>query len=443
MSDVSAADSPGRPSNVRWGIFTLACGTSWLLYFHRYMFALIKPDLKKEWELGSDDLGLIDSIFSITYTGFQVPLGITADVVGVRIVLTLLILGWSASLGLHALAPNFKVLAVARGALGITQSAAYACLNRISKSWFPQSIRTSLQGWIGVFFGRIGGFSANIIFGAVLMGAFGFGWRPLILAFSAMGVMYALVFWMVFRNSPHLHPWSNAAEVKLVEGATTDEPAEPPPRMTMSEMLSGMSGRSIANLLALNVQTILSTAADNLYSNWIPLFLAEVYLFGAEERGWMSALPLLGGAIGGALGGILNDVLMRGIGNRCWGRRIVGLCGKGTAAILLLIGLLVFDHPYLFCTLLFFVKFFSDSGLSTTWGTVTDIGGEATATVFAFNNAVAGIGSMVAPLLYGYIAEKYSWQEVFLTAAGFYALCALSWLAINCTIPIVAEDDES
>ena len=400
--DAPTADSPGRPSNVRWGIFTLACGTSWLLYFHRYMFALIKPDLKEEWDLGSDDLGLIDSIFSITYTGFQVPLGITADVVGVRIVLTLLILGWSVSLGLHALAPNFKVLAVARGALGITQSAAYACLNRISKSWFPQSIRTSLQGWIGVFFGVASAVSsANIIFGAVLMGAFGFGWRPLILAFSpAMGVMYAVVFWMVFRNNPHLHPWSNSAEVKLVEGTSTDEPAEQPPRMSISEMLSGMSGRSIANLLALNLQTILSTAADNLYSNWIPLFLAEVYLFGAEERGWMSALPLLGGAIGGALGGILNDVLMRRIGNRCWGRRIVGLCGKGTAAVLLLIGLLVFDHPYLFCTLLFFVKFFSDLG------PLHDVGHghrhrrrSGPPRSLPSTTPSPGIGSMVAPLL--------------------------------------------
>ncbi|REJ86377.1 MAG: MFS transporter [Planctomycetota bacterium] len=440
MSDLSAA-TPERPSNVRWGIFSLACGTSWLLYFHRYMFALIKPDLKQEWNLGSDDLGLLDSVFSITYTGFQVPLGITADFIGVRIVLTLLILGWSLAMGMHALAPNFKVLAVARGALGVTQSAAYACLNRISKNWFPQTVRTSLQGWIGVFFGRIGGFSANIIFGAILMGAVGIDWRPLVLVFTALGVAYAVIFWCVFRDSPRDNPWTNSAEADLIEGVSTDKPAEPPPRMTVKQMFSRMSGRSIGNLLALNGQTILSTAADNLYSAWIPLFLAEVYLFGAEERGWMSALPLLGGAIGGALGGILNDVLMEKIGNRCWGRRLVGLGGKAIAAALLVLGLFVFDRPYLFCTLLFFVKFFSDSGLSTTWGTVTDIGGEATATVFAFNNAVAGIGSMVAPLLYGYIAEKYSWHTVFLTAAGFYFLCALSWLAINCTIPIVAEDE--
>jgi hypothetical protein len=56
-------------------------------------------------------------------------------------------------------------------------------------------------------------------------------------------------------------------------------------------LISRMSGRSLANLLALNVQTILSTAADTLYSDWIPLFLSQVYLFDSRQRGLMSMLP--------------------------------------------------------------------------------------------------------------------------------------------------------
>src|SRR4051812_30904365 len=70
------------PTNVRRGVFALACGTSWLLYFHRYTFALIKPDLKQQWGLGSDDLGLLDSAFFTSYTAFQIPLGIAGDIVG-------------------------------------------------------------------------------------------------------------------------------------------------------------------------------------------------------------------------------------------------------------------------------------------------------------------------------------------------------------------------
>ncbi|HUE71210.1 MAG TPA: hypothetical protein VMP01_10025, partial [Pirellulaceae bacterium] len=80
-----------KPTNVRWAVFGLACGTSWLLYLHRYVFALIKPELVKQWELGKDDLGLLDSAFSTASTVFQFPLGAAADVLGVHLVLTGLI----------------------------------------------------------------------------------------------------------------------------------------------------------------------------------------------------------------------------------------------------------------------------------------------------------------------------------------------------------------
>src|SRR5207244_11466877 len=106
------------------------------------------------------------------------------------------------------------------------------------------------------------------------------------------------------------------------------------------------------------------------------------------------------------------------------------------AAVLLRVALAWYAHPYVFWIFLFAVKFFGDWSLATSWGVVTDIGGRATASVFAFNNAVAGIGFIAAPVLFGYLAQHYGWTAVFLTVAATYILCALSWLAIDCTIPM-------
>ena len=69
--------------------------------------------------------------------------------------------------------------------------------------------------------------------------------------------------------------------------------------------------------------------------------------------------------------------------------------------------------------------------------------GNATASVFAFNNSVAGVGAVLAPAMYGFVAMYYDWKLVFLIASVAYVLCALSWLLVNCTIPIVAEEEES
>src|SRR5262245_37773815 len=159
-----------RPTNIRWAVFALACGTSWWMYLHRYVFALIKPRLVSEWHLDKEQLGLLDSAFSLTYMLFQFPLGIAADLSGVRLVLTGLMLVLCVGLALHAWAPSFKYLPVARALLGTGQSAVYASLSRIAQTWFPPAIRTTLQGIVGVLAGRIGGLCANLLFGSLLLG---------------------------------------------------------------------------------------------------------------------------------------------------------------------------------------------------------------------------------------------------------------------------------
>ena len=441
-----------KPTNVRWSVFALACGTSWLLYLHRYLFALIKPELRKEWGLEADQLGYLDSAFSFCYSVFQFPLGVVVDVAGAHLVLTLMILVWSIGLALHALAPNLGVLWYARATLGLGQSAVFAAQNRITRTWFAGSIRTTVQGWVGVFSGRIGGMSANLLFATVLIGVLGLDWRSAVYLLTAVGLVQACLFFFVFRNSPRKHPWVNAAEVAAIEDqrpsqvaplATQETKVETDAgnKTSIREMLRMMSPRSIVNLLCLNLQSILSTVADNIFSNWIPLFLSMAHGLEFKEMGIYSALPLLGGALGGAMGGYLNDVLIRRTGNRRWSRTGIALTGKGLAAALMFTALAFYDNPYVFCVLLFFVKFFGDWSLSTSWGTISDIGGRATASVFAFNNSVAGIGAIAAPTMYGLIIKHSSWSVVFTTAGIAYILCALSWLLVNCTIPLVRETD--
>lgn len=442
---MNAAVLDARPTRFRWVIFGLACGTSWLLYLHRYVFALLKPKLVEEWGLGKDELGLLDSAFSVCYTACQIPLGVAADALGVHLVLTAMMVVWSVGLGLHAWAPADREMWAARVVLGAGQSGVFATINRITKTWFPLSIRTTVQGWAGVFSGRIGGFSANLLVGGLLLGVLHAPWRPTVYALAGFGLIFALAFALLFRNSPAQHPAVNPAELSLIE-ETPPEPARPRPaalpRMTVREMFRRMSTRSIANLLMLNLQTILSTLADNVYSNWIPLFLYEVHRLEFSRMGVYATLPLLGGALGGVCGGWLNDRLIRALGNRRWPRTIVALTGKGTAAMVLMAAFLVYDDPQTFCVVLFVVKFFADWGLASSWGTVSDIGGRTTASVFAFNNSVAGIGSIFGPVLYGFVAHHAGWVPVFLTAAGAYIACALCWLAIDCRIPVVSEEAE-
>lgn len=431
-----------RPTQFRKVVFVLACGTSWMLYLHRYVFGLIKPMLITEFGLTETELGLLDSGFSVFYAGSQVPMGLAIDSVGVRYMLTLSIYVWCVGLAMHALATGTSVLVGGRVVLGVGQSGVFAALSRVTRNWFPASTRTTVQGWVGVFFGRIGGVSANLLVATVMIGVYGFTWRLAVYILAMLGLTHGLAFFLLYRNSPGKHPLVNEAETSLIEETQAGVDAvetKPEPRMKIREMFSRMSSRSTRNLFWLNGQTILSTIADNIFSAWIPLFLFKVHGLAFKEMGIYSALPLLGGACGGACGGWLNDFMIRRSGDRRRARSIVGLAGKGMAAVLLLTSLIWYDDPYRFCTMLFFVKFFSDWSLTTTWGVVTDIGGRSTATVFAWNNAIATTGAIVAPIMYGAIAEHANWKWVFVTGAAAYTLCALSWLKVDCRISVIDD----
>ncbi len=447
MLDMAVTDvrPAARPTNVRWGVFSLAFATSALLYLHRYVFAFIKPTLAEEWGLSNTELGQLDSAFSVCYTLFQFPLAVVADAAGVHLVLLGLMLVWCGGLAMMAWAPSAKVMWFGQATLGIGQSAVYACLNRISRMWYPPTVRTTLQGTVGVLAGRLGALSSSLVFAALLLGVLGFDWRTAIWILVAVGVVHLLLFAIVFRNSPREHPSVNDAEARLIEGhdaitnGSATQTTQTPERPSVRTMLRLMTPRSLRNLMYLSLQSILSTFADNIYSNWIPLFLSQVHHLEFKKMGIYAALPLLGGAIGGLVGGILNDYGIARTGNRRWSRVVVAFTGKGMAAVLIFAALIFYERPYVFCTFLFFVKLFGDWSLATSLGVVTDIGGRATASVFAFNNSVAGIGFIVAPIVFSYISETYNWRLVFVAVGATYALCALSWLVIDCTIPVVHE----
>jgi len=409
------------------------------VYLHRYVFCFIKPKHVEEFEMEKAELGLLDSGFSLFYSLGQIPMGVAVDTMGVHAMLTGMILLWSIGLWLHAWAPTPGSLWYGRAVLGAGQSGVFAALSRASRSWFPATTRTTAQGWIGVFFGRGGGVTANLVIGTVVLGILNVPWRTAIYWLTLLGIGHAIAFVVLYRNSPSKHRRVNRAEVDVIqEGEDVEAGARP--KLSIREMFSRMTPRTIRNLFSLNVQMILSNIADNIFSAWIPLFLFEVHHLEFKLMGIYATLPLLGGAIGGAFGGWLNDFMIRRTGNRRWSRSGVGLAGKGMAGLLLLTAMLWYDDPYKFCTMLFFVKFFSDWSLSTTWGAVTDIGGPATATVFAFNNAVGTIGAIMAPSMYGAIAQYGDWKYVFLTGAATYLVCALSWLFFNSTISVIEEE---
>ncbi len=439
-------DPSDRPTRVRWLIFGLACAASWLLYLHRYAWGVVKSEIAKEFpELSPVDLGWLDSAFLATYAIGQIPGGMAGDRFGPRAVLSVLALVWSlAALGI-AWVGGFWQFVGARGAFGLAQAGVYPVLSKMTRTWFPLATRTSVQGAVTAM-GRLGAAFAPIILATVMMGYLGMSWQSALVVLSTPGMLLAIGFWLIARDNPRTHPWTNEAEASLIDPAVQERerlevalaPGLPPVADAPGSPGLLWTGATIFSLAMLFVYTFISTFQDQFYVYWLPLFLTQGKGFDNKTMGLFAPLPLLGGAIGGILGGVLNDQLIYSLGSRRWARSLVAFTGKLVAGGLVLASMQADDGRWTMAVLLA-ARVFSDWSLPTQWAAVTDMGGRAGATLFGVVNTVGVAGGVVAGPVFGYLKLHYDWDGVFYGVAALCVLAAVAWLFIDCTRRVVRD----
>lgn len=139
-------DSHEQPSRIRWLVFSMACGTSWMLYLHRYTWNIIRPQLQEEYGFSNTELETLGSIFYFGYAFFQIPSGIVSDLFGTHLFLGSITLTWAICLPLLGVVGTFLGLAVIRVIFGSAQAGAYPALGQVTRTWFPLRTRTRVQG---------------------------------------------------------------------------------------------------------------------------------------------------------------------------------------------------------------------------------------------------------------------------------------------------------
>src|SRR5947208_113646 len=82
----------------------------------------------------------------------------------------------------------------------LAQAGCYPVLSKVTRSWFPVSVRTTVQGLVASLSGRAGGACASLLVATLLMGALGLSWRHSLLVLSAGGLLLGVLFWLLFRN---------------------------------------------------------------------------------------------------------------------------------------------------------------------------------------------------------------------------------------------------
>lgn len=325
-SSESASDQTQQqvsPTNVRWLIFVLACGTSWFMYLHRYTWNFVGPLLKEQYGWTDAEMQWAYSLFNWTYGFGQIPSGVLCDFVGPHLFLGIIIITWSLVLSLYGVRMNFAALGGLRFLFGFAQAGGYPILAKVTQTWFPPAYRTQVQGCVATFFGRSGGAMSSILLATVLIGYCKLSWQMSLFVLSMAGVLFGILFLILFRNSPDIDARVNAAErTHINEGRT-------PPVAGERRILPWREAIKSRSMRCLVLQQVFVAGADTIFASLMGAYFLSKGV-NIKEAGWAASLPLWGGAIGGVLGGLLNDSLIRG--RRAWLVCVGGIAGAVLAA---------------------------------------------------------------------------------------------------------------
>ena len=457
------------PTNVRWLTFSLACGTSWFLYLHRYSWNIVAPTIQEEYHFDHKQSGTVFSLFYWTYAAGQIPSGVIIDLFGSHLFIGTCIILWSLTLIGFGQTKSLWLIGLLRLQFGAFQAGCYPGLTKATHVWFPHSSRTTVQGWVATTFGRGGGAMSPILLGSVLMGYFGLKWQTALAVFGVTGVGFGVLFLLLFRNSPQSDSRVNDAERRLIaEGAPIDS-------ATSGRVLAWSHAIQNRSLRFFAVQQFLDAGSDVAFVYLIGNFFFSRYGLKISSVGWMSSLPLWGGALGGIVGGWLNDRIIRTTGNRRWSRSGIGFIGKVIGCAMLYVvaeqaeSVAAFIEPVSqrfrgIVSLppsaalgagiaLMLAKFFSDWSQPTVWGTCTDLGGRFSATVFSIINTAGTIGGIVMPIIFGTLLDwsttrrivegleiaETNWGPLFLLLAAMYLASGIFWLLIDCTNSLATD----
>ena len=329
------------------------------------------PFIKEDLDLSFTEVGLLKSVFTGATAILQIPSGILAETTGE---FWLLILGnvW-VGLGLVAMAlsSSFAVLLGLSFLGGLGGGAQHPLASSMVSRAYEDGGRSTAVGTVN-FAGDIGKMIAPLIAGAV---AISFGWRAALWVTGVASLVFMLVTTMARRNIDIGRP---------VQEISADSQ-------------SGGGSVQMGGFVTLSGVGFLDSATRGAALAFLPFVMVAKGMNPAQVTGMLFFL-FLGGAIGKYVVGWLGDRF--GSVSLIWGT-------KGMTALLLISAL---TAPSVAMVPLMIILGVGLNGTSSAlYATVADfVPPNRRARLYGFFYTTNEAGAVLAPIIYGVIADAYS-----------------------------------
>jgi len=409
---------------VRHSIVLLALLINMICYTDRVCIAIAGPEMRSAFGFSQVQMGLVFSIFSLSYFLGQTPWGILADQYGSRHIVAFAIAGWSVFTALTAAAWSFVSLIAIRFTFGALEAAFSPSVASAFSRWVPVNERaTAFGAFLGG--GRLGGAITPPIAGLLVLH---YGWRVPFVVFGAFGLLWSVLWYAWYRNSPEEHPAVKLAEQALI-AKTTQVRAVSEPGARNTPVPWGRLLRS-SRLWCLLAAAFGSTFMWQFYITWFPSYLREHRGMSLTESSFYAGLPLLLGVGANWIGGVVTDFVGRRTDDR-FARTLIGFVSLTSGAILMSTGIWC-PQPAIAALLMGMAAGAVDLYLGAAWSSATDIGGASGGAVAGLMNAASNCAGFASPALMGWVLQRSNdWNSVLYLGVGTTSIAAVLWLFVN------------
>src|SRR5262249_31240288 len=408
--------------NLRWYIGGLLFLSTVINYIDRQTLSILAPSIKASYQWSNSDFALLIIAFRVAYAVGQTGAGRFLDWIGTRLGLSISVAFYSCAAMLTSLATGLRSFACFRFLLGAGESANWPGATKAVSEWFPKQE----SGWAVALFdsgSSIGGAIAPLL---VLWVYHTFeSWRPASLVTGALGFLWLLLFRKLYYR-PEEHPrLSDAERTHILEGRASTQ---------ADSANDGGSRLSYGTLLGLS-QTwgiiIAKTLTDPVWffiTDWFAIYLVSRGLR-LEESLLAFWVPFLAADVGNFAGGGLSSQLIK----RGWS------VGRARKFVILVSGIgmtllipVAFTSSYFWLVACFAISTLSYAALSTmVLNLPADIyPSHSVASVSGMSGTGAGIGTITATYLTGWVSDRYSFEPILIAASLIPLLAAGAALAL-------------
>jgi len=451
---VESARKPGEPQAPALGVHQAPAGSARYLvllflslaattaYIARNSIAVAESTIRGDLGLSKDAMGWVISGFFLTYALFQIPTGWLAGRWGSRRAISTFAMLWSLASAGMAFAGSFVGLFAMRLLGGMSQAGLFpACTNTISK-WFPPHRRAFPAGALTSFMSAGGAIGVSLT--GVLVAHL--GWRTMFALYGIPGIVWAVWYFMWFRDRPEEHGGVSAEELAYIRQRPVEAGSQSLGDGSETEVAE--TGKSVSaeqhqptpwlQLVSspamwwICTQQFFRAASYIFFASWFATYLQEARGVTIVGSGVLTMLPLLAVVVGGFCGGLTSDWVLTKTGSLRLARQGVAVTMLLICAGLIFCALLIVD-PVFAVVLISGGSFFAAMAGPCSYTITIDMGGDHVPTVHSTMNMCGNFGALVFPIVVPWILRltDNNWDLVLIVFGAMYIAAAAFWMLVK------------